>query len=162
MKNKLIVTFLLLVLCAGSVTLAVKSFDDVNNHLEVASEIQTARREKIQISPTPTPTPKPVEEDIKEDIEEDVTPTPEPVDPAIPVLTFTSDTVEITAGSSFSVISVVADITDAKDDRSYLFRRIHVAGKYDVYTKGTYSLEYVVTDSDGNHSLPKILTLVVK
>ena len=55
MKNKLIVTFLLLVLCAGSVTLAVKSFDDVNNRLEAASEIQTARKEKAQISPTPTP-----------------------------------------------------------------------------------------------------------
>lgn len=156
MKNKLIVTFLLLVLCAGSVTLAVKSFDDVNNRLEAASEIQTARKEKAQISPTPTPKP------VEKDNEEDMTPTPEPVDPAIPVLTFTSDTVEIAAGSSFSVISVVADITDDKDDRSYLFRRIHVAGNYDVYTKGTYSLEYIVTDSDGNHSLPKILTLVVK
>ena len=155
MKNKLIVTFLLLVICAGSVTAAVKSFDDVNNRLEQASLIQTARKEAAQV--TPTPTPEPVEE-----TQEEVTPTPEPVDPALPVLTFTSDTIEITAGSSFSVISVVADITDDKDDRSYLFRRIHVAGNYDVYTKGTYTLEYVVTDSDGNQSLPKILTLVVK
>lgn len=139
MKNKLIVTFFLLILCAGSVTTALKSFDNVQNNIETAKKIQTARLEAAK-----------------------VTPTPEPVDPAIPVLTLTSDTIEITAGSSFSVISPVADITDDKDDRSSLFRNIHVTGDYNLYTPGQYTLQYVATDSDGHTSLPETLTLIVK
>ena len=139
MKNKLIVTFFLLILCAGSVTTALKSFDNVQNNIATAKKIQTARLEAAK-----------------------VTPTPEPVDPAIPVLTLTSDTIEITAGSSFSVISPVADITDDKDDRSSLFRNIHVTGDYNLYTPGQYTLQYVATDSDGHTSLPETLTLIVK
>lgn len=77
-------------------------------------------------------------------------------------MTLTSDTIEITAGSSFSVISAVADITDDKDDRSTLFRYIHVTGDYDLRTPGQYTLQYVVTDRDGNSSIPKMLTLIVK
>ena len=122
MKNKLIVTFFLLILCAGSVTTALKSFDNVQNNIETAKKIHTA----------------------------------------IPVLTLTSDTIEITAGSSFSVISPVADITDDKDDRSSLFRNIHVTGDYNLYTPGQYTLQYVATDSDGHTSLPETLTLIVK
>ena len=113
MKNKLIVTFFLLILCAGSVTTALKSFDNVQNNIETAKKIQTARLEAAKVTPTPTPEPQ-AEPELS------ATPTPEPVDPAIPVLTLTSDTIEITAGSSFSVISPVADITDDKDDRSSL------------------------------------------
>ena len=141
MKNKLIVTFFLLILCAGSVTTALKSFDNVQNNIATAKKIQTARLEAAKVTPTPTP---------------------EPVDPAIPVLTLTSDTIEITAGSSFSVISPVADITDDKDDRSSLFRNIHVTGDYNLYTPGQYTLQYVATDSDGHTSLPETLTLIVK
>lgn len=156
MKNKLIITFLLLILCAGSVTAAVKSFDDVNNRLLEAKNIETEKREATKMTPTPTPEPAVEEETPAE------TPTPEPVDPSLPVLTLTSDTIEITAGSSFSVISAVADITDDKDDRSTLFRYIHVTGDYDLRTPGQYTLQYVVTDRDGNSSIPKMLTLIVK
>ena len=139
MKNKLIVTFFLLILCAGSVTTALKSFDNVQNNIATAKKIQTARLEAAKVTPTPTPEPQ-----------------------AIPVLTLTSDTIEITAGSSFSVISPVADITDDKDDRSSLFRNIHVTGDYNLYTPGQYTLQYVATDSDGHTSLPETLTLIVK
>lgn len=156
MKNKLIITFLLLILCAGSVTAAVKSFDDVNNRLLEAKNIETEKIEATKMTPTPPPEPAVEEETPAE------TPTPEPVDPSLPVLTLTSDTIEITAGSSFSVISAVADITDDKDDRSTLFRYIHVTGDYDLRTPGQYTLQYVVTDRDGNSSIPKMLTLIVK
>lgn len=155
MKNKLIVTFFLLILCAGSVTTALKSFDNVQNNIETAKKIQTARLEAAKVTPTPTPEPQ-AEPELS------ATPTPEPVDPVIPVLTLTSDTIEITAGSSFSVISPVADITDDKDDRSSLFRNIHVTGDYNLYTPGQYTLQYVATDSDGHTSLPETLTLIVK
>lgn len=154
MKNKLIVTFFLLILCAGSVTTALKSFDNVQNNIATAKKIQTARLEAAKVNRhRPEPQAEP---------ELSATPTPEPVDPAIPVLTLTSDTIEITAGSSFSVISPVADITDDKDDRSSLFRNIHVTGDYNLYTPGQYTLQYVATDSDGHTSLPETLTLIVK
>lgn len=151
MRNRLLITFLLLVLCAGAVTVALKSYDNVNNRLETAREIQTARKEALAVTPTPTPEPTAAP-----------TPTPEPVDPALPVMTLSGDRIEITAGTNFSVISPVTDITDDKDDRSYLFRRIRVSGDYSTQTPGEYVLEYTVTDSDGNQSIPKTLTLVVR
>lgn len=152
MRNRLLITFLLLLLCAGAVTVALKSYDNVNNRLESAREIQYAREEARAVTPTPkpaTPTPEP-------------TATPEPADPAVPVLTLSAETMEITAGTNFSVISPVSDITDDKDDRSYLFRRIRVSGDYSTQTPGQYTLQYTVTDSDGNQSVPKTLTLTVK
>ena len=160
MKKKLVMTFLLLILCAGSVTAALKSFDNVTKQLQEAKDIQAARLEAA--ATTPTPTPEPVKEEPQQTEEAVETPTPEPVDPSIPVLTLTSDKIEIAAGSSFSVVSAVADITDDKDDRSTLFRYIHVTGNYDLRTPGQYTLDYVVTDTDGNTSLPQTLTLVVK
>lgn len=160
MKKKLVMTFLLLILCAGSVTAALKSFDNVANQLQEARDIQSARLEAAKV--TPSPTPVPVTEAPQQTEEVTETPTPEPVDPSKPVLTLTSDTIEIAAGSSFSVISAVADITDDKDDRSTLFRYIHVTGDYDLRTPGQYKLEYVVTDRDGNTSVPQTLTLIVK
>lgn len=160
MKKKLVMTFLLLILCAGSVTAALKSFDNVTKQLQEAKDIQAARLEAAAV--TPTPTPEPVKEEPQQTEEAAETPTPEPVDPSKPVLTLTSDKIEIAVGSSFSVVSAVADITDDKDDRSTLFRYIHVTGNYDLRTPGQYTLDYMVTDTDGNTSLPQTLTLVVK
>ncbi|MDY3016763.1 MAG: DUF5011 domain-containing protein [Blautia sp.] len=154
MKNKLITTFLLLIFCAGAVTVALKSYDNINRNLQSAHDVQEEREAKLSVTPTPvpaTPTPEPV-----------ATPTEVPADPAVPVLTLSEETIEIAAGSNFSVISPVAEITDDKDDRSSLFRRIHVSGDYSMTTPGQYVLQYVVTDSDGNSSIPKSLTLIVK
>lgn len=154
MKNKLITTFLLLIFCAGAVTVALKSYDNINRNLQSAHDIQKEREVKLSVTPTPmpaTPTPEPV-----------ATPTEVPADPAVPVLTLSEDTIEIAAGSNFSVISPVADITDDKDDRSSLFRRIHVSGDYSTTTPGQYVLQYVVTDSDGNSSVPQSLNLIVR
>lgn len=154
MKNKLITTFLLLIFCAGAVTVALKSYDNINRNLQSAYDVQEEREAKLSVTPTPvpaTPTPEPV-----------ATPTEVPADPAVPVLTLSEETIEIAAGSNFSVISPVAEITDDKDDRSSLFRRIHVSGDYSMTTPGQYVLQYVVTDSDGNSSIPKSLTLIVK
>ena len=86
----------------------------------------------------------------------------EPSDPEIPVLALASDTLEISVGQSFDVVSQVADITDDKDDRSSLFRRIRVKGVFDINIPGEYTLEYYVTDADGHESQHKQLKLVVK
>ena len=200
MKKKLVVTLLLLVLSAGSVTAALLSFGRVTDKLEAArasEPVHIEATEEEEENPTPSPVP---EEEATEDkseepeevAEEEITeaptpeettetpaaeeqaetpteasteteaPTPEPVDPSKPVLTLTSDTIEIAAGSSFSVVSAVADVTDDKDDRNTLFRYIHVTGDYDLRTPGQYTLEYTVTDKDGNVSLPQMLNLIVK
>ena len=62
----------------------------------------------------------------------------------------------------FNVVSQVEEITDDSDDRYRLFRHISVHGTYDTDTAGEYVLEYVVTDRDGNSSIPKNLTLIVR
>lgn len=156
MKKRLLFTFLLLLLCVGTVTIALKSYDNVNSKLESAREIQAAREEAAKITPTPTPEPETPSPSPAP------TETPVPADPAVPVLTLSADTIEIAAGANFSVISPVADITDDKDDRSYLFRRIRVSGDYSTQTPGQYTLQYTVTDSEGNQSVPQSLTLIVK
>ena len=203
MKKKLVVTLLLLVLSAGSVTAALLSFGRVTDKLEAArasEPVHIEETEEEEENPTPSPVPEEEAEDVEdksgepeevaeaEEITEAPTPeettetpaaeeqaetpteaptgteapTPEPVDPSKPVLTLTSDTIEIAAGSSFSVVSAVADVTDDKDDRNTLFRYIHVTGDYDLRTPGQYTLEYTVTDKDGNVSLPQMLNLIVK
>lgn len=128
---------------------------------------EVAEAEEITEAPTPeetteTPAAEEQAETPTETPTETEAPTPEPVDPSKPVLTLTSDTIEIAAGSSFSVVSAVADVTDDKDDRNALFRYIHVTGDYDLRTPGQYTLEYTVTDKDGNVSLPQTLNLIVK
>ena len=78
------------------------------------------------------------------------------------MLTLKSSRVEITAGDSFNALAQVEEITDDSDDRYRLFRNISIRGDYDTETEGEYTLEYTVTDKDGNQSVPKKLTLVVK
>ena len=56
----------------------------------------------------------------------------------------------------------MTDITDDKDDRSYYTYIYWVSGDYSTQTPGEYVLEYTVTDSDGNQSLPRTLTLIVR
>lgn len=79
-----------------------------------------------------------------------------------PVMVLSETSVSITAGQSFNALNYVADITDDKDDRNDLFRKIQVYGQYDAKKAGTYTINYRVVDSDGNSSEPVSLTLEVK
>lgn len=156
MKKRIVGTLFLIAVCAAAVAMALKSYDGVNNKLELAHKTQnTMQLEQEKVTPTPEATPTPIPEATP-------TPTPEPVNPELPVLTFVSEEVEIKTGSKFDVVAQVADITDNKDDRYRLFRNIQVHGDYNTNVPGEYSLEYIVTDSDGNQSIPKILKLIVK
>lgn len=152
MKKKVIATLLLLILMAGAVMLAVKSYQKVDDKLKLDDKSQMTM--EIKLSPTPKPTVTPLPGPT-------ATPAP-PVDPEAPVLILVSDKVEIAQGGSFDLIGQVQDITDNKDDRSRLFRNIQVHGSYDVNTPGEYVLEYFAVDSDGNPSPRQQLTLVVK
>ena len=137
MKKRILAAVVLLLAAGVSLWIALQSLEGVNQKMEISSNTQTTMEKKA-------------------------TPTPEPSDPEIPVLALASDTLEISVGQSFDVVSQVADITDDKDDRSSLFRRIRVKGVFDINIPGEYTLEYYVTDADGHESQHKQLKLVVK
>ena len=137
MKKGILAAVVLLLAAGVSLWIALQSLEGVNQKMEISSNTQTTMEKKA-------------------------TPTPEPSDPEIPVLTLASDTLEILVGQSFDVVSQVADITDDKDDRSSLFRRIRVKGVFDINIPGEYTLEYYVTDADGHESQHKQLKLIVK
>lgn len=79
----------------------------------------------------------------------------------IPVITLNTDRVEIKVGEFFDELSPVKDVSDNKDSREELSRRIRVRGEYDIYTPGEYILQYFVIDSEEYQSEIRKLTLIV-
>lgn len=79
-----------------------------------------------------------------------------------PVIALKQNSLTIAAGSSFDRMSVIENVADAKDDRNTLYRRISIHGDYSTYQPGSYTLEYYVTDMDGNTSDIQQFTLIVK
>jgi len=72
--------------------------------------------------------------------------------PNKPVITLLQNELIIVVGGTFNGTSYVKDITDDKDDKDSLFRRIIITGNYDTKTAGDYILDYYCTDTDGNTS----------
>jgi len=72
--------------------------------------------------------------------------------PGKPVMTLSQNELTIAVGGTFNGTSYVKDITDDKDDKDSLFRRIIITGNYDTKTAGDYTLNYYCTDTDGNAS----------
>lgn len=183
MRRKQILTLILLAAVVGATVLAFRSYRDIGSKLSLETSAQAtmqeleadlseedpagndksaqnevlAQPENVSAAPEKEVMPEPEVTDTPEEEEE-----PEEVNPEAPVLTLKSDRVEITAGESFNIVSQVEEITDNKDERYRLFRNIEVFGEYDTDTAGEYVLEYVVTDRDGNRSIPRKLTLIVK
>lgn len=81
---------------------------------------------------------------------------------AKPVLTLSQSDATIKQGGNFNGASYVKDITDDKDDRSTLFRRIIVSGNYSTGTAGDYTISIYCTDTDGNASNTEKFTLHVQ
>lgn len=93
-------------------------------------------------------------------------PTAEPTaaptaDPAVPVMKLVSDEVTIAAEENYYITEFVESITDDRDNPDDLYYAIDVFGEYDLTTPGVYEVEFVVTDSDGNQSLPVPLRITV-
>lgn len=99
------------------------------------------------------------ESEALEDKEEDEELKPDGKKPA---MALTSEEMTIKKGTSFDVLSVVKGVVDDKDDKNTLYQHIHADGKYDTKKKGTYSIRYYVSDSDGNTSEPHTFTLKVE
>ena len=74
------------------------------------------------------------------------------VSPEKPVLTLSQNELTIAVGGSFNGTSYVKDITDDKDNKETLFRRIIVVGDYNTKTAGDYTISIYCTDTDGNTS----------
>lgn len=81
-----------------------------------------------------------------------------------PRVTLKTDQVEVARGSKHNFLDYVEEITDDKDDRSWLWHQIYITGLKDLNldVPGTYELYYTVTDSDRNVSNRAKLTVVVK
>ncbi|MBR2764825.1 MAG: hypothetical protein IKE03_02425 [Blautia sp.] len=163
--RKDLLTVVLSVICAFSVLIAATSYQNTRQRLQrlqmtdeadtiedYIAKMDEADREasgeaEEETGPTPTPGP---------------TPTIVITNPAAPVLTLVTDRLEIQAGGSFNNIGQVSDITDDKDDRYTLFRRIQIHGNYNTSVPGEYLLQYLCSDTDGNLSPVRDFTLVVK
>ncbi|WP_461816136.1 immunoglobulin-like domain-containing protein [Faecalimonas sp.] len=110
------------------------------------------------------------EENKKEEIkmhpeekkEEEVTETSEQQDKGMPVIRLKSSTVTVKKGSRFSALSYVDTVEDNQDNKSDLYKRIHIDGKYNINVQGTYVLQYYVRDHEGNMSNIEKLTLIVQ
>ena len=81
-----------------------------------------------------------------------------------PRVTLKTDQVEVARGSKANFLNYVEEITDDKDDKSWLWHQIYITGLKDINldVPGTYELYYTVTDSDRNVSNRAKLTVVVK
>lgn len=97
------------------------------------------------------------EEDSEEDSEDDDLPA------GSPRIKLSKSRVTISRGDSVNRISFVESVTDDKDDKNTLWRRIEITGdEFDRNTPGTYEQIYYVIDTDGNKSNEAKLTIVVQ
>lgn len=76
-----------------------------------------------------------------------------------PVVMLTQKAVRIDAGESFSPLSYVSYAIDT--DGTSLSTSIQIQGTVDNYTPGTYTLEFIATNSEGVQSDPAELTVTV-
>ena len=168
MKRKIALTVLLGITCVATTILAFRTYSDIGAKLDLNTNSQSTmvvKELEKEVENSEVEEPETTVEATVEPTETPAELSPEPteeVNPEAAVLTLKSNEVEITAGTKFHVVPQVENITDDKDSRSRLFQNIEVFGEYDRNTPGKYELEYVVTDSDGNQSVPQILTLIVK
>lgn len=140
---------------------------------QAATSDDTEKMATDESADTPTPTPS-VTPDAGSDTEEasadttseddseedDSTDNLSAEDPRIKLST---NRVTIKKGESINRISYVESVTDDKDSKETLYKRIEISGDtFDKDTPGTYEQTYYVVDTDGNRSNEAKLTIVVQ
>lgn len=169
MRKKWLFTAVMIAIAAIAVSSAVWSYKGINEKMNLENERQNTMSLTEVDQEGDTSEEKPIEnvqndkssgEEEQDQGEQEVG--AEESNPELPVLKLKSERVEIKIGDSFDQLSQIETITDNKDTQEMLYRTIWIHGIYDIYVPGEYPIQYVVTDSDGNQSLPQILTLVVK
>lgn len=126
------------------------------------SKQETVTEQEKTAVPTPAATQEPsvtpeVEDEVDDSEEEDA------FSSENPKITLTTDRVVIRKGETINRIAYVESVTDDKDSRETLYRRIEIQG--DTFNKdeeGTYEQIYYVIDTDGNRSNEAKLTIVVQ
>ena len=122
---------------------------------------------------TPTPTPSVTPDDgsdteeasadttSEEDSEEDDS--TDDLSAEAPRIKLSTNRVTIKKGESINRISYVESVTDDKDSKETLYKRIEISGDtFDKDTPGTYEQTYYIVDTDGNRSNEAKLTIVVQ
>ena len=82
--------------------------------------------------------------------------------PQQPKLYLTQYEVRLSPGSGFDGLSFVKDIVDDADSFEELSKRIQINGNADTNVEGTYEIEYLVVDTQGNSSNTAKLTVIVQ
>lgn len=136
---------------------------DSDSEEEAAESDQENMTEQEKTAvPTPAvtqePSVTPEAEDEVDDSEEEETLSSEN-----PKITLTTDRVVIRKGETINRIAYVESVTDDKDSRETLYRRIEIKGDtFNNNEEGTYEQIYYVIDTDGNRSNEAKLTIVVQ
>lgn len=79
-----------------------------------------------------------------------------------PAIRLKANSATIKAGGAFDALSYVENIVDDSDSRDELYKHIHIDGKYNTKTPGTYTMKYYATDKNGNASNIETFTLTVE
>lgn len=101
------------------------------------------------------------DKNVLEDIGQDQGGLPEEMEPQQPRLYLSIYEVTLQRGVAFDSLQYVERIEDDTDSEEELWTRIQVNGTVDSGTVGTYTVEYLVTDSEGNRSNTAVLTVHV-
>lgn len=79
-----------------------------------------------------------------------------------PQIRLTAHTATIPVGGTFSYMQYIDSMKDDKDSNTTLAQRIELKGSVDTSKAGTYTVTYVLRDSDGNVSNQPTLTVTVQ
>ena len=79
-----------------------------------------------------------------------------------PAFRLTEHQITLKIGTKFNYMDYIREITDDKDSREDLYRKIHVSGEVKTSQAGTYEVSYSVTDSDGHQSNVEKLQVTVE
>lgn len=99
--------------------------------------------------------------DLPSEIPEEQRTVLEQMAPQRPRLYLNAYEAQLKAGEAFESLSYVDRIEDDSDAPETLWTKIQVNGAVDTNTEGSYTVEYLVNDSDGNPSNTAILTVQV-
>lgn len=129
---------------------------DHKNNITKVSKIVPYIKEESDIEEVNIAEEAPIEELPEETSVESA----DEVSEEIPVLTLIQNEVTLKTGDTFNTLNYVKDITDDKDEKSDIWRRMRIEGDpVNTQEAGDYTLAYYVVDSDGNFS-EKVTLLV--
>ena len=145
--------------------------DDQATTSDESADAQPSVTPEATNTPTPTPSVTPDAGSDTEEADSDTTSadgseeddSTDNLSAEAPRIKLSTNRVTIKKGESINRISYVESVTDDKDSKETLYKRIEISGDtFDKDTPGTYEQTYYVVDTDGNRSNEAKLTIVVQ